>query len=991
MQVPAIPQDTLNLFNKLAYGIRDVILRRQEAIAGKTSRNDWVYDRAQERFDYITQGEDLINLAPVRVGEPLVNVEPEHHEKLRELGAVEKDGQFFMPNLLDDERWVFKNWFPKAPPDLVSMDLNWHLTRDGRPTNGYIHPEDLVRGNDSTATSFLMAAFPVLFAGGYAMSQVPIVGPGMALAVTGPLLALHAYALYQAEGAGTLAKVLALSGGVPLMAAGLSGDVPFQVSGKAMLIGGVTIGAIIAFAKALASSGKSPAVSSLFSKAAHVLMVIGTLFGMNYALGLLPPSLNWVKPLSWFVVACAYPLYYTAGNHNARTAFFDLMTKRGAGSVHGSATMLGKTSSFRMQQIRSAFRDKSPFLTLGTALGVQARYNLSLAPDPGQVMGMTVEDLKTHLFLFGKTGKGKTQAIRKLMLELAQLGMPIGALVADGKWALVADTRAWYDLVIEPGIKFAPFQGLTSLTLTQAFAEANNASMEDEGSIWVQVAGQAHRYGSAILEALVAHEKVRRAADQRELEAVELRIERLVAQKILLERSHADLSAVNARLEAESKLVRTLMAKLKGGRVYRWAPAAYSKIINTLGSGVKGTDGVWRPSDKAMALFDYLGFRAKKDGEDDALFNQRVELEPESIHPHLADESRVLSNAIYFFTVPWFQGKTEEQRQSFLMNIDKDLQGFMQNDELRGSTIGGLDCGDEAWSHTEEGEDVLQCLNGKKVGLNLSDRYGKTAKVIQKLIEKRVFDAARERNERYGDEWPEKTGQSYVVVIKDECQDLVSPADVKMVAVGRSMGVQMVYATQNYESLDTILPSDDAKGAFLYNFRSRIIFEASPKTYDYIQRDAGVTMKRKLTVSVQETVDTSRTVDMIYASAYTDRNHPSAWRFRDMARRGSTRLQVVIQGLKNYMGLARRVPVEELQEQNYFPVYSSGKYEEGPIIEKTDLAGNLMEESNALLYINRAGHPRIDFAKMEYIGTKDFGRRMKAIQAAKAAALNEMH
>jgi len=116
MQVPAIPQDTLNLFNKLAYGIRDVILRRQEAIAGKTSRNDWVYDRAQERFDYITQGEDLINLAPVRVGEPLVNVEPEHHEKLRELGAVEKDGQFFMPNLLDDERWVFKNWFPKARP-----------------------------------------------------------------------------------------------------------------------------------------------------------------------------------------------------------------------------------------------------------------------------------------------------------------------------------------------------------------------------------------------------------------------------------------------------------------------------------------------------------------------------------------------------------------------------------------------------------------------------------------------------------------------------------------------------------------------------------------------------------------------------------------------------------------------------------------------------------------------------------------------------------
>ena len=95
-----------------------------------------------------------------------------------------------------------------------------------------------------------------------------------------------------------------------------------------------------------------------------------------------------------------------------------------------------------MSQIRSAHRDKSPFMELGKSLGVMCRYDLALAPDRGQIMGITQEDAKTHLIIFGLSGKGKTaKGIRKLMLELSSLPMPIGALGADGKWALVADTR----------------------------------------------------------------------------------------------------------------------------------------------------------------------------------------------------------------------------------------------------------------------------------------------------------------------------------------------------------------------------------------------------------------------------------------------------------------------------------------------------------------------------------------------------------------------
>lgn len=144
--------DSLNLFDKLAFAIRSIVMRSETAQS--RDNRSWVYQRAQERFDNLVEGGDLINLAPIPAGEPLVNVLPEHRDQLLALGAIERDGAFLMPDKLDDEEiWKFKDWFPRAPKDLESQDLNWHLTRDGKPTNGWITPEDLVRSSDSTATS----------------------------------------------------------------------------------------------------------------------------------------------------------------------------------------------------------------------------------------------------------------------------------------------------------------------------------------------------------------------------------------------------------------------------------------------------------------------------------------------------------------------------------------------------------------------------------------------------------------------------------------------------------------------------------------------------------------------------------------------------------------------------------------------------------------------------------------------------------------------
>lgn len=973
----------LNLLDVVGERVRSLVERRPYNTANTNTRAG-VYARAHDRFNYLVQGGDLINKAPVRPLEPLVNVKPEDHAELRSLGAVEKDGKFLMPDgREEEERWVFKRWFPEAPRDLRAKGSNWYLTADGRPTNGYILPEDLFRGGDSTATALVMGAFPVLFALGYALWQIPVFGAWLAIAICGPMLALHAYVLYQAEGAGTLAKVVALSGLLPVLAVS-SVALPAMTGG--VLVGmGALVGLVLLLALVFSGSGKRTPLYSAFSRFARAIGMIAAVVGLNMLLKLLPESLSLLRPLGWFVVACAYPLFYTLGNFNTRTAELELLSKQRAGSTHGTTGLLGKTAPVRMEQIRAAHRDTSPFIPLGTSLGVLAKHDLAIAPDMGQEMGLSVEDAKTHVMVFGYTGKGKTaKALRPYMLQLAKLPIAIGAIVSDGKGALVADTRDWFDIIIEPGTKFAPFQGMNALMIATAFAEANGESFDNKDSIWVRGAGTLHRYCLEIHQALVEHEKVMRAVADQRMAYIEQQVEYLAAEKVSLQRQKKDTLAVDAALAGLSGAMRTTLKETKVVRTYTWTPGAYMKIQNTLCKVVLTKGDLYRPCDETLAMFRYLGWVAPEGAEDKARFN----VDADTIHPHVLDPSRVLSQALDYILNYWTNGLSHEQRNSFQLNAAADVQGFLQNDALRGHLIDGVDHGDQAWSYTEEGVDILQCLYGKKVGINLSeDEHGTTARVINKLIDTRVYYAVKDRNRKYGDLWPQKTGQTFVVKIQDECQDLISYADAAIVAKARSMGLTFFMATQTYASLDSVLKSADAKNAFLDNFRSDMIFETSPDTYEYIQRKAGAADKLMLPVSVQATLDTKRAIDTVNNTIYADENHPSAHVLRDLERRGSTRLQPMIQGMPNFQGLARKVPLDELKEQNSIPTFLGGEYKEGPILEMKDMTTYLLEEGNALLYLNRAGHPRVDFARLEHITTEEFARRLAEIRKQKATAI----
>jgi len=105
----------------------------------------------------------------------------------------------------------------------------------------------------------------------------------------------------------------------------------------------------------------------------------------------------------------------------------------------------------RKAQAALSLDDKSPFIEIGKSLGVLRRDGDVLTPDPEAILGLTFEDLSTHMMVTGASGRGKTVfALRPLTRSWinAKYG---GVLVMDpGKNELPFDLEDVLDRVVTP-------------------------------------------------------------------------------------------------------------------------------------------------------------------------------------------------------------------------------------------------------------------------------------------------------------------------------------------------------------------------------------------------------------------------------------------------------------------------------------------------------------------------------------------------------------
>lgn len=118
----------------------------------------------------------------------------------------------------------------------------------------------------------------------------------------------------------------------------------------------------------------------------------------------------------------------------------------------------------REKQLAAALADKTPFILVGKSTGLFAERRDSFAPSEADMpVGMTVNDLSTHLLALGDTGTGKTSGVLRPVIKAWADANGGGLVVLDGKGVLPAELVGLQDFkIISPKHDaFNPIENLT--------------------------------------------------------------------------------------------------------------------------------------------------------------------------------------------------------------------------------------------------------------------------------------------------------------------------------------------------------------------------------------------------------------------------------------------------------------------------------------------------------------------------------------------------
>lgn len=138
-------------------------------------------------------------------------------------------------------------------------------------------------------------------------------------------------------------------------------------------------------------------------------------------------------------------------------------------------------------QIDNVIKDKSPFIKLGTSTGLFSQRRDHFAPsEVGLPVGLTMQDLSTHLFTLGASGTGKTTGVIRPVIHQWMLHDAGGLLVLDGKGALPKELdgiHADYQIITPTAEKFNPIFGMTPDAVAETISSLFE-SKDSKDSFW---------------------------------------------------------------------------------------------------------------------------------------------------------------------------------------------------------------------------------------------------------------------------------------------------------------------------------------------------------------------------------------------------------------------------------------------------------------------------------------------------------------------------
>jgi hypothetical protein len=193
--------------------------------------------------------------------------------------------------------------------------------------------------------------------------------------------------------------------------------------------------------------------------------------------------------------------------------------------------------------------------------------------------------------------------------------------------------------------------------------------------------------------------------------------------------------------------------------------------------------------------------------------------------PESVNDDPVFEDAVVYFKSEW-EPLDERTKSNILSTALTWISQITASRELL------------VWAKTTEEEDtanLLEPLRGGRIGILVPGyRYGKAGAVVTALLKARIYAQLKRRADRG---WEE--GETPVILMIDEAQEVATAEDATMLAIGRSLGLGMVAATQTIEGVEEKLTPVVA-GKWLNVYGNVIALPGrSPKTDAFVVQRVG--------------------------------------------------------------------------------------------------------------------------------------------------------
>ena len=291
--------------------------------------------------------------------------------------------------------------------------------------------------------------------------------------------------------------------------------------------------------------------------------------------------------------------------------------------------------------------------------------------------------------------------------------------------------------------------------------------------------------------------------------------------------------------------LREILAPAKGGEDQFWVNSAAS-VLRRSAIIAQAAGGAW------WSLFHSVQLIIRKEERErviDALL-PRTENDP------------LLREACSYFRGEWDKQMDERTRNNVLAVIQSWLSTITATPELL------------RWARTPAGTDtvdVMAPLTGGRIGFLIPEhRYGTAGAVVTALIKARLYNGLKSRADR---DWT-GTEETPVVFIIDEAQEVATSDDAQMLAIGRSLGLAMIAATQGLEGVKVKL-GDATSDKWLAIFGSVIALGGrSLLTDTFVAQRAGESWQLAPTDVEGSTVRGSLSMEAMSGPAAAARTQP---------------------------------------------------------------------------------------------------------------------